>query len=286
MNIAEILKQLPFGTKLYSPIFGEVTFKRISLAKYAIIETKSGGFHEFYLDGRYDKNGECMLFPTKDKNWDDFQIPFTQGDIIISEPNDITRFPNIAIFKEYDNDDKLNPMRIYCQFNAMREFIPCEMNVGINKQVWRKANQHEIAGFIKRMNEVGYQFVDNKVIKIVKPEFKVGDIITNGKLTLRIDVVDSKYYIEGYPNVAYRLPISDQHHWKLKKFDVCSLKPYDKVLIKFDGCWYPSLVSYVNSSGTVYTIDQTDGVEYVIPFKDNEHLIGKFDDPDPYYITW
>ena len=72
-----------------------------------------------------------------------------------------------------------------------------------------------------------------------------------------------------------------------RKFNLCSLKPYDKVLVKSGtGCWYPTLVSYVETPGEVYLIDTTDRADYVIPFEGNEHLIGKFDDPDPYYITW
>ena len=64
-------------------------------------------------------------------------------------------------------------------------------------------------------------------------------------------------------------------------------EPYDKVLVKSGaGCWYPTLVSYVESSGEVYLIDTIDVVSYVIPFEGNERLIGGFSDPDPYYITW
>ena len=287
MNIAEILKQLPEGTKLYSPIFGEVSLLKVQ-EDFIKVDTFLGS-RVFSGDGKFTRNGECMLFPAKNQSWYDYQIPFTHGDIIImTEPSRPDWIPNIAIFKDYEGDNPDNPMRVYCQFDASGKFLPYEMNVSINQPIWRKANAQEIAGFIKEMHEAGYQFIGNKIIKIVKPKFKVGDIITNGKLTLRIDVVDSKYYIEGYPNVAYRLPISDQHHWKIKKFDVHTLKPYDKVLVKRSesSCWVPTLVSYVNSSGTVYTLDSDDGYEQVIPFEGHECFAGNYNDPEPYYITW
>ena len=118
-------------------------------------------------------------------------------------------------------------------------------------------------------------------------EVKVGDTITNGDFTFRIDAITDNNYIEFHAGNPYTLDIAKQDAWKIKKFDVRTLKPYDKVLVKnSDGCWYPSLVSYVNSSGDVYTIDHTDIVEKVIPFKDNEHLVGEYNDPDPYYVTW
>jgi hypothetical protein len=138
-----------------------------------------------------------------------------------------------------------------------------------------------------RMRESGYDFLGGKLVTI--PVFKVGDVITDGSFSFRIGHMDDTYYYyfeDKCPTVS-KLRIQDQDKWKLEKFDIHSLKPYDKVLVKNgDGCWYPSIVSYVNSSGNVYIIDYTNLADYAIPFEGNEHLIGKFDDPDPYYITW
>ena len=283
MSLIEILKNCPKGTKLYSPIYGEVEFTEVSIVTGSIGCKTSNGVTRFYPDGTYYKGGECMLFPSKEqRNWNDFMIPFRDGDVIIkTEFNPGCKQYNVAIFSNY-NADSTNRMTVHCQVNGANEF---RTRMDIHHKDWRLANAEEIKRFFTRMHESGYDFKKGELIAL--PKFKVGDTITNGKLTLRIDVVDSKYYIEGYPNVAYRLPISDQHHWKIKKFDTRTLKPYDRVLVKNgDGCWFPSLVSYVNSSGRVYTIDDSDSAECVIPFESNEHLIGKFDDPDPYYITW
>ena len=49
MNIAEILKDAPKGTKLYSPLFGEVELKSVS---DAMIEVRVGeSISTFYKDG-------------------------------------------------------------------------------------------------------------------------------------------------------------------------------------------------------------------------------------------
>lgn len=92
-NLVNILKYCPEGTKLYSPIFGEVTFKKISSSNDIFCRvTKDNGnittaaftcFGRFYCEF---PNSECMLFPSKDqRNWDEFKIPVKRGDIMMYE---------------------------------------------------------------------------------------------------------------------------------------------------------------------------------------------------------
>lgn len=373
MNIAEILKNCPKGMKLYSPIFGEIEFAEIHNCTNEIVCHTSAGTACFYSNGTYYKCGECMLFPSKEqRDWNEFLIPFKDGDIIIrTEPNLGCEQCNIAIFRNY-NDNSLNRMTIHCQVNAIDEF---KTRMDVAHRDWRKANAEEINGFIERMHQEGYYFIDKELIKsfkygdivamynesydhthiaifdkpisknhsrvictnnasaniiklfgeddcwrskeirkatreetdfffklleeqgykwdgkeltkVIKPKFKVGDTITNGTYTFKIAHIDDRYYYEEMGTTVHRLNIEDQDKWKLKKFDIHSLKPYDRVLVRFeDGAWYPTLVSYVNSSSQVYLIDSEEAAECVIPFEGNEHLIGSFDDPDSFYITW
>ena len=78
LNLVEILKDCPRGTKLYSPVVGEVTIKYINNSftfpicvewDYGYINfTKAGLMHEKSV------NGECMLFPSKDqRDWSKFK---------------------------------------------------------------------------------------------------------------------------------------------------------------------------------------------------------------------
>ena len=283
MNLSKILKNCPVGVKLYSPIYGEMEFSGIEINSESIhCRTNKGTPHYFYPDGRYELEGECMLFPSKkQRNWDNFMIPFRDGDVIIkAEPIPGAKCCNIAIFSNY-NANALNKMTVHCQVNGNNEF---KSRMSVGHENWRLANPKEIQHFITRMHEANYDFKDGKLIAL--PVFEVGNTITNGTYTFKVSRIDDMYYYEEVSSTHSRIRIEDQDKWKIKKFDVCSLKPYDKVLIKSEGCWYPSLVSYVNSSGNVYIIDCSSLADYVIPFAGNEHLIGKFDDPDPYYITW
>lgn len=75
MDIAEILRKCPSGTKLYSPVFGEVELSKVFYyGEYPITcITKNGAYYSFTSDGMlfcdyYDT--ECMLSPSKEqRDW-------------------------------------------------------------------------------------------------------------------------------------------------------------------------------------------------------------------------
>ena len=77
IDLTKILKDCPKGAKLYSTIYGYVTFCYIDKnADYQIILTAEGGYHvSVSADGRnyVDFDGECTLFPSKDqRDWSKF----------------------------------------------------------------------------------------------------------------------------------------------------------------------------------------------------------------------
>lgn len=90
-NLVNILKYCPKGTKLYSPIFGEVIFKKISSSNYIFCRVTKGNGDittaVFTYLGRFYcnfPNSECMLFPSKNqRDWTAFQIPVKRGDIMM-----------------------------------------------------------------------------------------------------------------------------------------------------------------------------------------------------------
>lgn len=63
INIAEILKNKPQGTKLYSPFYGNCI---LASPEDMTIKDKSLVNRYFYDDGRGCLNGEIMLFPYKE----------------------------------------------------------------------------------------------------------------------------------------------------------------------------------------------------------------------------
>ena len=94
LDLTEVLKDCPKGTKLYSPIFGYVTFDGIADgSRIAVIDNGDCGGNTWYFakNGKtYEsiKSGEVMLFPSKEqRDWSKF-VPFRKpkfkvGDRII-----------------------------------------------------------------------------------------------------------------------------------------------------------------------------------------------------------
>lgn len=85
INVAEKLKGCPEGTKLYSPLYGEVEFVRIDIGNHKFPIIVRALENEipysnvtFTAEGKwYDiEQSECLLFPSKDnRDWNKFNLP-------------------------------------------------------------------------------------------------------------------------------------------------------------------------------------------------------------------
>ena len=104
INLVEILKDCPQGTKFYSTMFGEVVFCKIKKeSNYPIICIKTDGSNcGITSDGRYYENwdGECTLFPSKDqRDWSKFSAPWYKKERF--DPNTLKPFDRVLM-----RDDK------------------------------------------------------------------------------------------------------------------------------------------------------------------------------------
>lgn len=78
LNLVEILKNVPKGTKLWSPICGELEFLyvRDNIKFPGIVCNNNSREWGFLSNGKFDPKGECMIFPSKENmNWETFNIP-------------------------------------------------------------------------------------------------------------------------------------------------------------------------------------------------------------------
>ena len=105
LNLVEILKDCPEGTKLYSTVFGEVEFGGISQirTKYPIdVKLNNNLTENLTIDGRiytyYD--GECVLFPSKEqRDWSKFKFKKSKFD-----PNTLKPFDKVLVRdKNFEN---------------------------------------------------------------------------------------------------------------------------------------------------------------------------------------
>lgn len=100
LDLVEILKNCPKGTKLYSTIHGEVVFDRVEVAfdhvddtdiYYPIVVKYDDDQIEFTRNGRYyiEYDGECVLFPSKDqRDWGKFKVLVKKFDYNTLQPFD------------------------------------------------------------------------------------------------------------------------------------------------------------------------------------------------------
>lgn len=89
LNIVEILKDKPRGTKLYSSACGKCKLEEVDDKSFKIsfYNSKFGFMNggEGYLDknGKLYDDGECVVFPSKEmRDWHKFA--WKKGDVLIS----------------------------------------------------------------------------------------------------------------------------------------------------------------------------------------------------------
>lgn len=93
LDLVEILKNCPVGTKLYSTVHGEVLLNSVIEAdtEYPIKISHIRGDAEFARNGKYynEYGGECILFPSKDqRDWSKFKVPVEKFDYSTLKPFD------------------------------------------------------------------------------------------------------------------------------------------------------------------------------------------------------
>lgn len=86
-DIYEILKGVPVGTKLYTPMCGKVGFAYLATNKEAgeaIWTNDKNGEYSFNKNGRWMEGGEVMLSPSdKMRDWSKFA--WKKGDVLVTE---------------------------------------------------------------------------------------------------------------------------------------------------------------------------------------------------------
>lgn len=116
INILKILEDMPKGTKLWTPICGEVDFMGINRrSEYPVLAGIAEHFQLLFTEygKRFKTKGaELLLFPSKDmRDWSKF---FKEDDVLENTSDNV--FPRYVIFKKFV-DDK------YTTFEAITRII-------------------------------------------------------------------------------------------------------------------------------------------------------------------
>lgn len=175
INIAETLKDYPKGTKLYSPIFGDVYLEKIRPHLAVVVTTESNDKEEFLYDGRYDINGECCIFPSNEnRDWSTFKRPFEDGDVVSAIISGKLWY---GIYKkEFDR-----VLYCYVSYSTVTKSIYQHSNVcSINSiSEMHFATEEEKQKLFQAIKDNGYKWnAETKTLENL-PKFKDGDVIAN-----------------------------------------------------------------------------------------------------------
>ena len=295
INVAELLRDCPKGMELYSPIFGEVYLDKVRphLAIVVTTDKEQGDFkEEFLYDGRYGMNGECMLFPSKGKTtWDGFHRPFKDGEVVAFDN------PHIESLQLFIFKNKKENTLSSCYLMLDDDELDLEEGT---YHVTRLATEEEKQKLFQAIKDNGYKWnAETKTLeKLIEPKFRVGDKIKykNGKNEDGVEqgrilsITDDTYDVAVTKDMGIFVPIADQDEWELvpDKFDINTLKPFDKVLVRGNvgQKWTLDFFGFMDKDKTYPFVCVGHYVPQCIPYEGNEHLLGKTDECDKHYKIW
>lgn len=208
INIVEILKDKPQGTKLYSPACGKCKLEEVDDKSFKIsfYNSKFGFMNggEWYLDknGKLYDDGECVVFPSKEmRDWRKFS--WKKGDVLVS--NDGKRE---VLFKTWERDSYTKFVGLHCLiFNDNEEVEYDNGTTVFNTNDFKGIETEDVAQtYINTVEERLGGKLNLETLEIEQPkrEFKDGDIVTlkipNLEKNIRIfkEVVNKKMHENHY----------------------------------------------------------------------------------------
>ena len=180
INIVEILKDKPQGTKLYSSACGKCKLEEVDDKSFKIsfYNSKFGFMNggEGYLDknGKLYDDGECVVFPSKEmRDWSKFA--WKKGDILLSKDNDV-----YIIFEKFEDDAYTRFKGKYYLWKKFDEEDYSKEESQMLTSLFEKVNDYEAKTYINTIEERlgGKLNLETLEIEKAQPEFKDGDIVT------------------------------------------------------------------------------------------------------------
>ena len=319
LNIAAILKDKPAGTKLWSPIFGDCTLDRITSEDSLIWAYNTDRVVEtFYSDGKYDRRGECAIFPSKQmRDWSKFA--WKKGDVLVSNDSDCH-----IIFKGFSKDDYTTFEGKHWAGVSVKRYISC-LDAQDTQDYHIEDNKNAAKTYINTVEERLGGKLNLETLEIEKqPEFKDGDIVhipagdiideaifiakvgADGVLhsyiymskDSMIPLVESSFSVSGCLN-NLRLATENERQqlfsalekmgkrWNPDTKQIenlpkkCEFKTFDKVLVRdiHNNRWCIDLFSYYDETSQFHYHCLRTNWTYCIPYnEETAHLLGTTDD--------
>ena len=311
LNIAEILKDKPQGTKLYSLTYGDCSYQEYT-GDFGI-ECQSPNGVQFNLDeyGRYYIDGECILFPSKSmRDWSKFA--WKKGDVLVSKGR-----RTLHVIFEGFNDDTYTTFKgkhFICDYSNKENCDDEEYYNDYHKEVeertieFEKDNVNNAQTYINIIEKRLDGKLNLETLEIEKQlEFKDGDIVVYGKsvaicrkiykhtLSFYVslnEIVGLLFADEVESSEEYRFATEEEKQqlfdalekegkaWDAEKKQIedskskVELKPFGKVLVRDSKSdyWRATLFSHIDKNGCYYCVWAS--WNYCIPYEGNESLLG------------
>lgn len=314
INIAEILKDKPANTKLYSPLFGEVDFSHVGGDNIAV--EHHGGISLFFSSGRFFDldESEPLLFPSKEmRDWRKFA--WKKGDVLVSNDGKLE-----VIFEKFGSDtyqsfigkhhlDSLDE-NLYYQDGGAYPTASFNIETEDAAQTYIKTIEEKLDGILN---------LESLEIENAHPEYKDGDIVYMGNAWNEyIGIIKNRTsgnQIETYAHChkdskeeavlglwlnkndsdELRLATNSEKQqlfdalaeegkaWDEDKKQIVELKPkwipkpFDRVITRnaADDVWTANIFSHMDSHGEYVTIACVGGYTHCLPYnEETAKLIG------------
>ena len=302
INIAELLKDCPQGMELDCTMYDNLYFNQAyddsdclyKIGCYTIVDEirTTVNFTEFGTFTTH-ANSKCVIFPKGKTTWEGFQRPFKDGDVIYNRLQ-----KKICIcYLCRDGVHRIKGCR-YNESNMQLQFEKLEYSIPIAIQDYRLATEEEKEKLFDAIKANGYKWnEETKTLeKLVEPKFKVGDRVKRKEVNythiVTIVEIDGEYYTYVNQNgEPASISIKNQDNWELvpNKFDITTLKPFDKVLVRNTNkdYWRINMFGYISKGDKQYFMcTANSGFYQCIPYEGNEHLLGTSNNCDKYYKNW
>jgi hypothetical protein len=286
IDIYEILKNEEYGTELYTPKCGRVWHSGMAndkdSAKAIWTEDEAGREHFFDKNGKIYKEGEILLFPSKEmRDWSKF---FKKGDVLVSKDREVH-----IIFEKFEDDS-------FTKFRGKHYLWKECYNEEVSQMetsVFEKASDDDAQTYINNINKCFGGKLNRETLEIEKPKkpvFEIGKLYVfherdeDGELTIIGKLIDknesedtltfgNQYEIETEKFVtdqAFDLRISVNTELREATEGECCtfqeaydlwekskehpvFKPFDKVLARVGSGfkWFPAL--FIRDRGESFT---------------------------------
>ena len=100
LNLVEILKDCPKGTKLYSSSYGEVEFESIDYSVHCPIKVIGNVYYLYFFtkEGKLVDTGECTLFPSRtQRDWSKFERFWDKPKVEKFNPNTLKPYDKVLV---------------------------------------------------------------------------------------------------------------------------------------------------------------------------------------------